>query len=483
MMLAATTLLVATLAGAESTGNLLGGGENSGKPFSSETNGNPASPEFVCKWRSLAWEYAKKVQPGHDTRLTFDALMLGNVCNATRPVAMATEVAVTGGPDPECSLFVAVGGDDRNNGTTAATAKQTVAAGIEASRKISGPRTLCIGPGQFFLEAPLDIRSADSDLTIQGSPNATWLSGARKLPALQWAQYKQAPAKKGTLRIMENTDNQAGCTPSDPTPIKNGGCGCYADSSVASCQARCQALGPKGCPSFAWSGGREENKWGNQCCIHADGAWNPQQGTSKDLNHTVGRWAGATPALNVWQAPLPAALELPSAPHLRVDGARSTRARFPDANPETDQWPVGWVPDAKTWLPAKPPKSAPKFVGVVNALLQTRNDGASLEVTKPYSGGIGGPCEVFDPPFSYWCSAKPAGGGGFQFYVPSGMELTNGTFPAGLEPSKWIARGKVRHVSPRRSPRSKLSLLRAFVAGCHRPCLPPFALGILDVRR
>jgi hypothetical protein len=79
---------------------------------------------------------------------------------------------------------------------------------------------------------------------------------------------------------------------------------------------------------------------------------------------------------------------------------------------------------------------------VVNKLLQTRNDGASINQTKPYSGGIGGPCEVFDPPFSYWCSAKPAGGGGFQYYVPSGMALADGTFPAGYEPSTWKSGGK-----------------------------------------
>ena len=101
-----------------------------------------------------------------------------------------------------------------------------------------------------------------------------------------------------------------------------------------------------------------------------------------------------------------------------------------------------WVPDAQTWLPAKPPSSKPQFVGVVNAEIASRNDGLTVNESKPYSGGIGGPCEVFSPPFSYWCSAHPAGGGGFQYYVPSGMVVANGTFPNGCAPTDWAKKGK-----------------------------------------
>ena len=34
------------------------------------------------------------------------------------------------------------------------------------------------------------------------------------------------------------------------------------------------------------------------------------------------------------------------------------------------------------------------FVGVINEVIATRNDGVTLNESKPYSGGIGGPCEV-----------------------------------------------------------------------------------------
>jgi hypothetical protein len=214
-------------------------------------------------------------------------------------------------------------------------------------------------------------------------------------------------------------------------------------TSAAACQAICEKLGETGCTSYAWSGGSTQKSWQNQCCIHADGVWNPETG-SRDDDHVCGHWTGARKAVNIWKAPLalPSGHALPPAPHLRINGGRSTRARFPNADPETDQWPVGWVPDAKTWLPPKPPSSKPLYIGVVNAQIQSRNDALALNSSLPYSGGIGGPCEVFSPPFSYWCSASPHGGGGFQYYVPSGMVVPNGTFPAGCEPTDWAKKGK-----------------------------------------
>ena len=49
-------------------------------------------------------------------------------------------------------------------------------------------------------------------------------------------------------------------------------------------------------------------------------------------------------------------------------------------------------------------------VSVFNAALALRNSSQN----SVYSGALGGACHVFDPPFSYWCSEHPAGGGGFQ---------------------------------------------------------------------
>lgn len=406
---------------------------------------------FICEYRSLAWEFAKKIQPAHDASITFDALMLGSLCNKTHPARFsAPPLAPTPSGDGACDVFVAVGGDDTHAGTTFQTAKATLQAGIVATRKLqTGNKTLCVSVGTFYLDAPLELTGADSGLKIQGeTPNdgrngKTWISGAvvlqNKQTKLQWEKYKVAPAAPGKLNMLENTNNQQGCAVGDPSPIASGGCGCYSNSSsAAECEGRCEKMGEASCKSYAWSP-PAAGRWSSQCCIHADDKWHPTT-TSSAKGHVCGRWAGGHNAVNVWKAALPAELRAAvqdAGGHLRVNGVRSSRARFPDSNPEIDIWPHGWVPNAETWLPAKPPSSKPQFVSVLNKEIQSRNLGlAAKNQSKPYSGGIGGPCEVFSPPFSYWCSAKPAGGGGFQYYVPSGMKLPSNTFPAGLEPTR-----------------------------------------------
>jgi hypothetical protein len=79
-------------------------------------------------------------------------------------------------------------------------------------------------------------------------------------------------------------------------------------------------------------------------------------------------------------------------------------------------------------LARAPPKPAGPItpVSVFNAAIALRN---STQNTN-YSGALGGPCANFDPPFSYWCSEHPAGGGGFQYYVPGGATLAADAVPA-----------------------------------------------------
>jgi len=40
-----------------------------------------------------------------------------------------------------------------------------------------------------------------------------------------------------------------------------------------------------------------------------------------------------------------------------------------------------------------------------------------------FQAGIGGSCEIYDPPVSYWCSNATQGGGAFQYKVPRGVKL------------------------------------------------------------
>ena len=236
-------VLLAGLAAAAPASSVRGSPENGGRPFPADyTSDQP----FVCDWRSLAWEFAKKVQPRHDARITFDALMLGATCNMTRPAAAPdSRPAIVA--EAACDVYVAVDGDDSHSGKSAATALKTPAAGLAASRSLgSRPRVLCIGAGTYFLDAELTVTALDSHLTIRGSSDGqTWLSGARDVPALTWSEYKVEPATRGSLETMKDTDNQAGCTPNDSSA--HSGCGCYnLTSTAAACEARCEKLGPKG---------------------------------------------------------------------------------------------------------------------------------------------------------------------------------------------------------------------------------------------
>ena len=273
---------------------------------------------FICEYRSLAWEFAKKIQPAHDASITFDALMLGSLCNKTRPTSFSTPplIPAPSGGGANCDIFVAVGGDDGHAGTTFKTAKATLQAGIAASRKLrTGNKTLCVSVGTFYLDAPLELTSADSGLTIRGeTPNdgrngRTWISGAVALKKLQWEKYKVAPSVPGKLNMLENTNNQMGCAAGDPSPIASGGCGCYNNSaSAAECEARCEKMGESSCKSYAWSPDSGSGKWRSQCCIHADDKWSPRTDRSAK-GHVCGQWAGGHGGVNVWKAALPAGLQ------------------------------------------------------------------------------------------------------------------------------------------------------------------------------
>ena len=57
------------------------------------------------------------------------------------------------------------------------------------------------------------------------------------------------------------------------------------------------------------------------------------------------QWKAWPKVKGVYVASLAGAGLLPSGvPALRVDGRRSTRARYPNANPERDLFPTGWIP-------------------------------------------------------------------------------------------------------------------------------------------
>ena len=101
---------------------------------------------------------------------------------------------------------------------------------------------------------------------------------------------------------------------------------------------------------------------------------------------------------------------------LFIGGRRAVRARYPNGNPETmgaHTNPTGYFPKADHWYT---PRAIPGTL--VNVDSPNRN-GTHF----PYfSIGVGGSVSVFDPPESYWGTAKPTGGGGSTYTIPVGMQ-------------------------------------------------------------
>ena len=198
--------------------------------------------------------------------------------------------------------------------------------------------------------------------------------------------------RPGGLDVFPGENNAEGCSHDNTSEH----CSCAPLASLAACEGRFNAT--PAATAFTMHDATVAAPWTSQCCLRLDGTWSPYA----QPGHTSGRRAAA---LNVWRA----RVNVSRATDLRVDGVRVPLARYPNANPETDLFPAGWITTASRWLPPKPsPPIVP--VNVSNAAIALRN---STE-NKFYAGALGGACHVFDPPFSYWCAEHPAGGGGFQ---------------------------------------------------------------------
>ena len=112
-------------------------------------------------------------------------------------------------------------------------------------------------------------------------------------------------------------------------------------------------------------------------------------------------------------------------PGFQVGGLRVTRARFPNGNPEyTEKQQPGGNPDGPVLMPGASSYWMPPDATLLSKIVQVVNHNASQArpggvccsapvqpVYTTYMGGIGGPCQIYSPPFSYWCSATVVGGG------------------------------------------------------------------------
>ncbi len=364
--------------------------------------------DFTCAWRSFASEFGSSLRPDAADLLR-DAVS-SPLCNATSVKTMPTKVTMTFPTVASAltTIFVdGVAGSDSNAGTITSPLL-TIGAGVTKSRGLTRPTTLYLRAATYHLTSTIELTSVDSGLTISNYQNeAVWVSGAPIVQTPVWTPYSVNNGSQ--VEILPNENNAAGCSHDATTSI----CICAPLASTGACVTKFKST--SGATAFTYHDSTLGQPWGSQCCVRLDSVWNP---TALPL-HTSGRLISK--ASNIWKAKINAT----SVVDLRVDGVRAVRARFPNANPEFDLFPIGWVTTKSTWLPPKPsPPIIP--INVFNAALSLRNSSENSN----YTGALGGSCHVYDPPFSYWCSEHPAGGGGFQYYVPGGVITQAGALPS-----------------------------------------------------
>ena len=131
---------------------------------------------------------------------------------------------------------------------------------------------------------------------------------------------------------------------------------------------------------------------------------------------------------------------------LRIDGKRAIRARYPNANPETEGFSSEL--NALSWIPQTLP-TEPDLVYEPSYPLRNDSSGGYFYY---YNLGIGGICDTqFTPNAGYWCSNTTKGGGASTYKIPSGMTFNKSILPnspyndasqaviQAWQPAKWAS--------------------------------------------
>jgi len=217
--------------------------------------------------------------------------------------------------------------------------------------------------------------------------------------------------------VAQNTSSIYGGDPSKyPFSINS------LQPSWEACQAACQANFTAGGPCTVWTWHDPAVAgYARQCWFRLDGQYSP----TPDALHTAGYLVNPPrPAGNVWAASL-AGLGIGAVPGLRLGDKRLVRARYPNADPETD----GMMPPRVfrgRWTPQSAPRVPTTQVDMPATQL-LRNTTVSMFQT--WTAGMGGTCERFQPSAGYWCSIHVQGGGSVIYYVPTAMQAGRSTLP------------------------------------------------------
>lgn len=353
---------------------------------------------FDCPMRQLAVQFAGSANPdigAANLQAIADALNgdpeKSSGCTVTVPPSAPQKFrfgvfSLTHSTVETGSTFYAdpVSGSDSNSGTEASPFA-TVARAVSATRGVSGPNTVVLRAGTFFMNESITLSAGDSGLTIQAFPNEeVWLSRGTALAGVSWKSYNTTG---GGWQVAQN-QNAVYC--GSPQPGKFAINGTY--NTWQECESACQANYTSGGPCTIWTWHDNNNPgYDLQCWFREDGQWAP----TPQADHVSGYLA---PTRNVYVANL-ASFGFSSVHGLRADGLRMIRARYPNANPE---FGFGSDLNANSWIgPNQPIEPAEEF----RPTIPFRN--TSLQFLY-FTLGIGGICAQegfgFSPPVGYWCS-------------------------------------------------------------------------------
>ena len=315
----------------------------------------PSRDNFDCKMRNFAVEFANTLQPW---RPAAAFSQLADALNGSPEKAPACNViapAEYGVPDGSRfrgadlpaegnTFFVAPTGSDAAAGTVDAPFA-TVAKAVAATRGTPGFDTIILRAGEYFQPSQLQLNAGDKGLTIQAYPGEdAWLSGAKALTNITWTPYNVTSAP--SWEVNQNTNAVYGDI-SPPNVLYNGTYPSWAGCDTA-CKANWESTGGAGCKAWTWHDAAQSG-YELHCYFRVDTKYQlvPEAG------HMSGRLA---PAMNIWAASL-AGKGIGSVPGLRLNGGRMIRARFPNAEPETQGFMPPYVFRAG-WTPQMAPRKA-----------------------------------------------------------------------------------------------------------------------------
>jgi hypothetical protein len=420
-------------------------------------------PDFECAWRRLAYRFAATLPAAAVSPAVladvFDALQLAGLCNASLPapvapplaaenaaVAAAAAAADALAPPTRAAgstLYVdASGGSDANSGSESAPLRH-LAYAVAKARGLPPPATVVLRGGPpHRLNETLELTSADSGLSIVAYPGEQpVVSGGYLLNTSSWERAQAAapgPACPGGGAWLVKPGENAMYAEWPSPSIVN----LTAAADAQACEAACAAFG--NCTAFIFydASFQPARGWAGRCFVRTDGRFP----LTAEAGITSGHCMPAPAPRNVWSVdlaaagtPLPAFITAPDwvLSLLFSDNGgralqRAIRARFPNGDPETVQWPEGWAAGG-TWTAPTPDENTT----VIQVPFPRNYPG----MFQDYFLGVGGPCKVYNESdnnegfgpvqsVGYWCQPHGRTGGALYFSrQPSALTLGAADLP------------------------------------------------------